>query len=1311
MKKLYLSFSMCAFITYGYSQPCLSDWSYRLPVVIEYFGAEQSDTPVKISISTFNLVNQGKTRFDGADLRVLDAKGNHLGFWITPDTYNTANTTLWINFSLLKPGINKIYLFYGNPVASSASHGEKAFAFYDDFSQTSLNLTKWETCGALPSCTDQQLTFKIDQDQQSMITSKSHFPNDLLLETAVKKVKDTQAFIALGAGIDQSYALTYNTGGGNPTMRMTLAQSNAACLNLIDQKPSVLATDALNITGTWSIAWLEKGKQMIDWPGSTLHPASREDQIYTVASQHQIMLGIMNQAGEMRLDWVRLRKMAGSYNYVIHKEEYVGISAEISSNAPVCEGAQLKLQVSNFKNASFHWTGPDHFSSNQPNPSLSNVKPENSGIYQVVIIGSGNCGSITAQTEVKVFGHTEAGVLSGPTQLCSGNNSGEILLANQVGQVDRWETASSASGPWLTIDYQDQQLKIVNLKTTSYYRAVVKNGICPDQKTSPMSIEISEPTQGGEISGPDQFCFGQSQIQLSLSDYQGQILQWEYSTDTFKTYQEIHHNTRRYTNTDVENNLQFRVKVKNGSCPEVFSSSYYLIPDPLPQVDFDFNPVCQKSAINFINKTQISKGLIVNYIWDFGDGGSAANPQPYYSYPEAGTYLVTLQAISDQGCVDSVTHPVTIYPLPQVNFNYQNGCQHDEILFENESKIQTGQIISYRWTFRDNHSSSRNGSYRFEEAGIFPVILTAVSDKNCMDSISQTVEIYPRNIIDFEAKNVCQGEPAIFKNQTAGNQGISFRWDFGDGNNSQKVHPVHLYKTPGSYQVRLVATSDHMCIDSYTKNVEIFHSPRANFSVKDVCQQDSAQFINLSTFEKTGIKYKWQFGDGNVSDLANPAYQYQKAGIYQVNLTAISPHGCQSDTTHSIMVHNQPFASFQASSVCQGDSIYFNNLSQGEKPLLTYHWELDDSTQSSMEHPVHLYADPGTYSVELSVTSEHGCSDQLHKEILIWPLPQIDFKAANVCDGEAVQFKNLSHKDIREFTWMFGDGTSSLENSPQKYYLNKGSYQVDLLAKTDRNCEAKLSKVVKVAPLPVAEFSFQDVCLNDEAKFMNNSEIDGPFSCTWKFGDGSSSTLWSPVHLFKKDGPHQVTLSVESALGCKDSVDHTIQVFADTFSSISADTVISKGESIQLIASGGVRYLWQPIAGLDNSDISQPIATPLESTDYQVIITDHNNCRVTKRVKIAVKNDYKIQPHNVITPDRNGKNDFWKIWNIENYPDNQVRVYNRWGQLVFQQHSYQNEWYGVSGHDILPDGTYYYLITFEDSPETYTGAINILRNQ
>ncbi|MCG8412531.1 MAG: gliding motility-associated C-terminal domain-containing protein, partial [Bacteroidales bacterium] len=155
---------------------------------------------------------------------------------------------------------------------------------------------------------------------------------------------------------------------------------------------------------------------------------------------------------------------------------------------------------------------------------------------------------------------------------------------------------------------------------------------------------------------------------------------------------------------------------------------------------------------------------------------------------------------------------------------------------------------------------------------------------------------------------------------------------------------------------------------------------------------------------------------------------------------------------------------------------------------------------------------------------------------------------------------------------------------------------------------------------------------------------------------------------------------------------------------------ISLGDSVKLVAAGGSIYNWTPAESLRSPGSSSTYALPKETTTYIVQSASEFGCISTKEIEVKVVEDYKVKVSNLLTPDDNEKNDYWRIQNIENYPKAKVRVFNRWGEIVFEKVGYQNDWDGRRKNDILPDGVYFYVITFPDTNEIYKGVLSIFRN-
>jgi gliding motility-associated-like protein len=377
-------------------------------------------------------------------------------------------------------------------------------------------------------------------------------------------------------------------------------------------------------------------------------------------------------------------------------------------------------------------------------------------------------------------------------------------------------------------------------------------------------------------------------------------------------------------------------------------------------------------------------------------------------------------------------------------------------------------------------------------------------------------------------------------------------------------------------------------------------------------------------------------------------------------------------------------------------------------------WEFGDGSSAASASPKHAYANSGDQDVTLTATSNAGCVQAITSPVTVHANPVIVFIAPQTCDGFSTTFQNQSaivSGTIDDFTWDFGDGTGSTDLNPEKQYFNAGTFLVTLQGISDRGCTSTLSRNITIDQLPVTNFTADEVCLGQNTPFRNSSFYNaGQLTYEWDFGDGGSAVALSPSHQYATAGIFQVKLIATTDKGCQDSVSRSISVRTLVGGNAGPDVSVSKGLGVQLVASGGISYLWTPAESLTNPAVPNPIATPVSTTTYIVTITDQLGCQATDDVIVTVIDDFTVSAMNVLTPNGDGINDTWKISNIGNYGDATVSVYDRNGKKVFGRQSYQNDWQGTAGTDLLPDGTYYYVIQFANTEVAYTGSLTILRN-
>ena len=203
-------------------------------------------------------------------------------------------------------------------------------------------------------------------------------------------------------------------------------------------------------------------------------------------------------------------------------------------------------------------------------------------------------------------------------------------------------------------------------------------------------------------------------------------------------------------------------------------------------------------------------------------------------------------------------------------------------------------------------------------------------------------------------------------------------------------------------------------------------------------------------------------------------------------------------------------------------------------------------------------------------------------------------------------------------------------------------------------------------------------------------------------------------------GTTNVTVTVKDNGGTANGgVDTRQRTFTITVNSLPAVTItsnkgntVSKGDIIQLTATGGGSYNWAPVDGIisgQNSAVLQ--ARVMTNNTYSVTVQNAAGCSSTGSIDIAVVADFKVEATNILTPNGDGRNDKWVIRNLDSYPDNEVKVYDRTGRIVYQRKNYSNDWNGTMNGSPLAEGTYYYILTISGGAKTAKGYITIIRDQ
>jgi large repetitive protein len=157
---------------------------------------------------------------------------------------------------------------------------------------------------------------------------------------------------------------------------------------------------------------------------------------------------------------------------------------------------------------------------------------------------------------------------------------------------------------------------------------------------------------------------------------------------------------------------------------------------------------------------------------------------------------------------------------------------------------------------------------------------------------------------------------------------------------------------------------------------------------------------------------------------------------------------------------------------------------------------------------------------------------------------------------------------------------------------------------------------------------------------------------------------------------------------------------------------VSKGDVVHLTATGGTIYKWDDATGIISGQNSAALEVrPMENTTYHVTVSNAAGCSNTAEFTLSVVEDFKVEATNLLTPNGDGINDKWVIRNLDSYPDNELKIYDRAGRLVYTRRNYSNDWDGTLNGSPLGEGTYYYILTIQGGAKTAKGYITIVRDR
>ncbi len=483
-------------------------------------------------------------------------------------------------------------------------------------------------------------------------------------------------------------------------------------------------------------------------------------------------------------------------------------------------------------------------------------------------------------------------------------------------------------------------------------------------------------------------------------------------------------------------------------------------------------------------------------------------------------------------------------PAADFNSNVTLGVQPLTVEFYDLSE----NAVSWNWYFGDGNSSElQNCTCTYFDPGYYTVSLTV---NNLAGSSNTTIRedyifVQMRPVPGFIA-NVTEGTFPLTVQFTDESQYTeSVEWDFGDGNTSNELNPVHTYSEAGLYSVSLIATGNNTSVTKTIDNyINVTTSPVPDFSSNITAGTVplSVQFIDESQYAES---VEWDFGDGDSSTDRNPAHTYSESGLYTVSLTAIGNRTSVVKTVNDfINVTIPPLPNFSVN-IIEGTFPLAVQFSDNSSYTESVKWNFGDGDSSTERNPVHTYSEAGLYSVSLTATGNGTSVTKTVDDFINVTTPPVPDFITNVTEGTfplTVQFTDNS-RYAESVIWDFGDGgDSSFQRNPVHTFTASGLYTFSLTATGNNTSVTKIADdfINVTVPPPVPDFSanITEGLYPLSVQFTDNSSYAE--SLEWDFGDGNTSTDLSPLHTYSEAGLYTVSLT---ATGNRTSVTRTAESY------------------------------------------------------------------------------------------------------------------------------------------------------------------------
>lgn len=541
----------------------------------------------------------------------------------------------------------------------------------------------------------------------------------------------------------------------------------------------------------------------------------------------------------------------------------------------------------------------------------------------------------------------------------------------------------------------------------------------------------------------------------------------------------------------------------------------------------------------------------------------------------------------------------------------------------------------------------------------------------------------------------------------------------------------------GNLVIRLTSTNNLNCKQVYDSlRVTVTPKPNVDAGLNDtICSSNVFYPLNGSVTGGASAGFWTTTGNGtfgnsnNLSTIYTLGQNDTLSGGVKLILTSTGSNCLPERDTIRIVIAKSPLVNAGPDNAfCDNQLIPLNGsvvgltTSGAWTTLGTGAFTPDDSLLVTYYQPSPLDVSQGAVKLILTSTYNKGCAairDTVR--ITFKPAPNADFNANNVCAKSLAVFMDNSTTptgSLTAWSWNFGDLGTSIAEDATHAYASPGTYTVTHVAFSSNGCRDTVLKPIEVYNLPQALFSQNTPCVGNATQFVDNSvsQSGSLIGWVWNFGDNTASGIQNPTHAYSAAGNYTVTMVVTSSFGCKDTVVKQITVIpgpsADFTLTPSPLEALETGSFTDQSSGPSSLVNWYWNFG-DESASNQQNPTHAYSTpgDYSVYlaIKDINGCIDTVRKEISVI----LMPDvpTAFSPNGDGQNDVFRVRGGP-FKSLVLRIYNNWGQLIFESNEQATGWNGTFNGTEQPIGVYVWVVDVEmlnGKMVKKTGDVTLLR--